>query len=459
MTVPGNRRGPSPRARVGLAVRVFDELSRHLLTPLEDRPGAGDRWARGQRTVGVREYREPRHRRTGVDAYALGRMPDPTAPPPDAAPPPPPAVASVPAPTLVRAPAVVLAPRLSRVWFVAGPALVALVAALVVLASMPVNYFAIRPGSARPVEGLITIRGRPGGDDVPKAEPADDDLLFVTVTTGQPSGIQLIGDLRDHTVDVVQAELITGGQSREENRRFDLQRMTDSKDLATTVALERAGYDVDVSGGGAVITDLDPKYPAAKVLHPGDLVLQADADPVAVADDLVKVIARHLPGDVVSLVIVPLGQSTKRTVKAELTQRPNDSSRAMLGVSLETRPVFTFPFDVEIDSGRVGGPSAGLAFTLAILDRITAGDLTGDNKVAVTGTISLDGTVGPVGGVSQKTEAAIRAGATAFLVPPDELAEARRVAHGRLVVRKVSNLDQALAALKALGGDPLPPAP
>lgn len=407
---------------------------------------------------GLRGPRAPRHRTTGVDAYALESMPDPTAPPPDAATPPPPAAASAPVPTPAPAPTVVLAPRLSRLWFVAGPALVALVAALVILASMPVNYFAIRPGSARPVEGLITIRGRPGGD-APEAEPADDDLLFVTVTTGQPSGIQLIGDLRDHTVDVVQAELITGGQSRDANRRFDLQRMTDSKDLATTVALDRAGYDVDVSGGGAVITDLDPKYPAAKVLHPGDLVVQADADPVAVADDLVRVIARHLPGEVVSLVIVPLGQATKRTVKAELTQRPDDSSRAMLGVSLETRPVFTFPFDVEIDSGRVGGPSAGLAFTLAILDRITAGDLTGDNKVAVTGTIGLDGTVGPVGGVSQKTEAAIRAGATAFLVPPDELAEARRVAHGRLVVREVANLDQALAALEALGGDPLPPVP
>ena len=110
---------------------------------------------------------------------------------------------------------------------------------------------------------------------------------------------------------------------------------------------------------------------------------------------------------------------------------------------------------MEIDSGSVGGPSAGLAFTLAILDRLTEGDLTGPNKVAVTGTIRLDGSVGPVGGVVQKTEAAVRAGARAFLVPPDEYADARRAARGRLRIIQVSTVDEALAALRRLGGDPV----
>ena len=126
-------------------------------------------------------------------------------------------------------------------------------------------------------------------------------------------------------------------------------------------------------------------------------------------------------------------------------------------MSLENRPSYEFPFDVAIDSGDVGGPSAGLAFTLAILDRITPGDLTGGARVAVTGTIELDGTVGPVGGVKQKTEAAVSEGAVLFLVPSDEYDEAVEAADGRIEIRRADSLDQALTALEELGGDPVEP--
>jgi PDZ domain-containing protein len=112
--------------------------------------------------------------------------------------------------------------------------------------------------------------------------------------------------------------------------------------------------------------------------------------------------------------------------------------------------------DIEIDTGKVGGPSAGLAFTLAILDRLTPGSLTGGDRMAVTGTIELDGTVGPVGGVDHKTEAAISEGAEVFLVPPEEFEQAKKAARGRIKIEQVQTLDDALAALVAHGGDPLP---
>ncbi|MEO6988917.1 MAG: S16 family serine protease [Aquihabitans sp.] len=328
---------------------------------------------------------------------------------------------------------------------------------LTVVAARPAPYVAFMPGSARDVEPLITIEAN-GSEDLPELDDIDNDLMFVTVSVRYPSGIEAIWRLLDDASDVVPSELILGSQSAEQNRSFNLQLMTASKDKATKVALERSGFTVKVEPSGAVIVNLDPTYPAAAVLVPGDTVVGADGIPVKSTDDLIAAIDKHGPGALIGLKIEKFGTGEVVEVKAELAENPEKEGKAQLGVSLENRPSYEFPIKVSIDSGDVGGPSAGLAFTLAIVDRLTPGNLTGGSKVAVTGTINLDGSVGPVGGVVQKTEAAVSAGATVFLVPPDEFADATRSARDRLEVRKVTNLDEALAALAELGGDPVPPA-
>jgi Lon-like protease len=123
-----------------------------------------------------------------------------------------------------------------------------------------------------------------------------------------------------------------------------------------------------------------------------------------------------------------------------------------LGVSLETFQSFTYPFPVTIDTSEIGGPSAGLAMTLGILDKLTNGSLTGGKTIAATGTIDEAGDVGDVGGVPQKTVAVERGGATIFLVPPEEVAAAKSKATASLQVDGVSTLSQALAVLKRAGG-------
>jgi PDZ domain-containing protein len=141
------------------------------------------------------------------------------------------------------------------------------------------------------------------------------------------------------------------------------------------------------------------------------------------------VLAGKKDGDVVS-VTVRRG-SDFVTVDAPLT---SDSGRVILGIIPDPDPPvttkFELPLDVSIDSGEVGGPSAGLAFTLALLDELTPGDLTGGAKVAATGTISLDGRVGAIGGLPQKAVAVRNAGAKVFMVPdtqsPEEIAQAKR---------------------------------
>ena len=126
----------------------------------------------------------------------------------------------------------------------------------------------------------------------------------------------------------------------------------------------------------------------------------------------------------------------------------------MIGIATEDRIVdFDFPVDVTIDSGKVGGPSAGLAFTLAVLDVLTPGELTGGHRVAVTGTMALDGTVGPVGGAAQKAITVRDAGYEVFLVPSDELDEVEATVGDDLQVIAVDTLAEALEALGSLGGN------
>jgi PDZ domain-containing protein len=331
--------------------------------------------------------------------------------------------------------------------------LVGLVGVAAVLGTVRLPYVAFRPGGARAVEPLVEIVG---ADDI-DAEAPTEDLLYVTVSTSvEPSGLVVLAGLLDDKVQIEPSAPYLGTQSTDENRRLNLELMTDSQDKARKVALERLGYEVGATPVGAFLEDVDPDFPAAAVLSPGTTIVGAAGDPVETREDLVEAITALEPGDDLALEVVPLGEREPQQVVARLGERPGSPGTAALGVSLVDRFRYEFPVDIRIDTGKVGGPSAGLAFTLAILDRMTPGRLTGDQKVAVTGTIELDGSVGPVGGVEHKAEAAIREGATLFLVPPQELEEAQARADDRLEVRAVSSLDEALAALEDAGGDPLP---
>jgi PDZ domain-containing protein len=164
----------------------------------------------------------------------------------------------------------------------------------------------------------------------------------------------------------------------------------------------------------------------------------------------------RVPGEVIVLVVVPHGESGEVERRVELMVSPDDPSRTIIGiVPADTRTV-SLPFEVEIDTDQIGGPSAGLAFTLALIDELSPGELTGGIRVAATGTMSADESVGAIGALRQKTVAVRQSGAQVFLVPAsqseEELAEARRVAGKGLRIVPVASLAEALAVLEELGG-------
>jgi len=342
--------------------------------------------------------------------------------------------------------------RATRYWIALGACLVVVVPAGIAAAVVHTPYATLSPGRARAAAPAVRVEGTP-------SYPAEGEILYLTVgVDGEVSLLEAATGWVDPDVDVLPREEVFGaGVSTEENRRINAAAMVGSKQTALVVALRRLGYALDPTGTGAVILSTQPDTPADGVLEVGDTIVAVDGAAVDRYEDLAPTVSARSPGDEVVLT-VESQDGEQRTETLTLAARPDDPSAGFLGVTGDTRDYDPgLPFDIDIDSGQVGGPSAGLAFTLAVLDVLTEGELTGGRTVAVTGTILDDGSVGPVGGVAQKAAAAAGAGAEVLLVPADEEAEARGRDHGLEIV-PVATLDDALEALVALGGDPLRPA-
>ena len=322
--------------------------------------------------------------------------------------------------------------------------MVLLVVPVAAAAFIHVPYYLISPGEARGVAQLIKV-----SDPQASVYDAEGDILFTTVSlTGKVNIYEALIGWLDDEVEVIPEQQITGGAPRQQVREINIQAMDDSKLTATKVALERLGYRVEVDGKGAIVVRVNPGDPADGQLQVGDVITAVDGEAVSLHDQVVTKVRQHRPGDVIDIRF--RRGDEERSV--QLTAADAGDGSARVGVVLQTAELtYRFPVEVNIETGLVGGPSAGLAFTLALIDELTPGELTGGRAVAVTGTIDTQGQVGVVGGVAQKTVTARRAGAAAFLVPPEEVEQAL-VHAGSMRIVGVKTLDDALTALEQLGG-------
>jgi Lon-like protease len=341
--------------------------------------------------------------------------------------------------------------RLRRRTYVLSGLAVVIVAVLVACAFLPLPYYRFSPGTLYPTQVVISVTGVPSYRE-------DTGLIdFTTVSSKKATALEAGLARFDPAVELIDAALIDGDRPPEETRQINLEAMADSKQKAEVVAARALGFPVTILGTGAVVRSVGAGMPAEKILKKNDTVVEIDGVAVSTADDLVKQLQTHAPGDTITLRVEgpPSADGTKpepRTETAVLGARKDDATKPILGIDLGTRnPDFKVPFSVQIDSKSVGGPSAGLAFTLGIVDVLTPGSLTGGRPIAVTGTIELDGSVGPIGGIRQKTFLAKRNGMELFVVPTAEAEEARSYA-GSMKVVGVDTLDDALKALADNGG-------
>ncbi len=381
-------------------------------------------------------------------------------------------------------------PRRPSVRLVVVAVVVVLVAGLVVAVVRGARgYYVYSPGTAPVLTGDPACQGTkelrlPGGRpcvriDVPPklAHALDGTLFMVDVDVGQATPIQYaLGKLHllntfDQGAQLIPANNYTGGLPTAQVNCESTAEMTGSQLNAPVAALRRLGYRVNEVDRGAQLGLVEPGSPAAAAgLACNQTVTAVNGRPITTANALVAAIQQEKPGQTIALTVAPPpGQTGTKTVPVTLGHFPAQAALAAhqtpgsvyLGVSSSTNLVYNLPFDVTIDSGDIGGPSAGLAFTLGIIDLLSNGKLTNGAKVAATGEILPNGAVTDVGGVAQKTVAVRNAGATVFFVPKGEYKDARSQAGSHLKIFPVTTLDQALADLKTLGGQvpPAPPAP
>ena len=238
--------------------------------------------------------------------------------------------------------------------------------------------------------------------------------------------------------------LVPPGSNFRERRQQNIRAMDRSEQIAAAVALRELGYKVDAKPQGALIVAVATDAPAAGKLEPTEVIVAVDGSKVRTPDDLRRLIAKHKPGDTVRLEVRAGGAT--RIVKVGTIESEQEPGRPIVGIQVEQNADIKLPISVEIDLGGVGGPSAGLAFALDVVDELN-GDVDRGLRIAATGELDLEGRVLPIGGIKQKVIGARRSHADVFLVPAgDNAVEARRHA-GDLRIIPVESFGQALRAL------------
>jgi Lon-like protease len=317
-----------------------------------------------------------------------------------------------------------------------------LVVAGVVLYLVPSNDYIFLPDRAHPVSPLVRVQGGrpakgPGG------------IYFVDVFERRASVLEsLFPFIRSGSTLVPAGEIVPPCSTDQQVRRSDLREMTMSQQVAAAVALRRLGYHVGAVPDGVIVTALDLGSNATCKLQPDDVITSLDGAPTPTIPVLQEALGRLHPG---ATVTVGVERGTQKlTFRIKTIENPFDPARAIIGFTPDQAAKITLPVHVQIDAGNVGGPSAGLAFALQIMEALGK-HVDHGYRVAATGEMKLDGTVAAIGGVKQKTFGARDAGADVFLVPAagDNAAQARRYAHGLKIIA-VKTFPQALRALATL---------
>lgn len=321
-------------------------------------------------------------------------------------------------------------------------------------ALMPVPYVTMSPGPTVNVLGdasgksIVQIQGHKTYDD--KGQ-----LRLTTVSVTSPSRhislLEAMAAWFDGARAVYPRDVIyPPQQSAQQAEQESSVEMVSSQDTAVAAALTELGYHPTTETEVLAVT---PKTPAAGKLKTRDRLLEVNGVRITNATQVSKAIQKTgVGGD--AKFVVRRGKETK-AITVTTRASPDDAKKAVVGVVVGEG--YNFPFDVSVNlSEDIGGPSAGLIFSLSVYDRLTPGSLTGGKVVAGTGTIAANGSVGPIGGIQQKVVAAADAGAKIFLVPDDNCSSAigADVKKGEIELVKVTTMHSAVTSLEAYAKNP-----
>lgn len=305
-----------------------------------------------------------------------------------------------------------------------------------------VPYVALGPGPT--YNTLDVVNGKQVVDiEGTQTQPTTGHLNMTTVsvrddlTIFEAFGLWLSND---HGI-VPRSEIYPADQTRDQVDKANLADFRNSEDNAEVAALHFLKYPMS-----AEIADVVADGPAKDALKPGDQLISINGVAATSTKAVQDTVSAAKPGT--DAVVVFTRGGVQQTATIKLGANPDDPTKGRLGVSLTLTP--NVPFKVNFNLADIGGPSAGLMFSLAVVDKLTNDQLSGGKFVAGTGTIDADGKVGPIGGIQYKMIAAHNAGAVTFLVPADNCDEARQHAPSGLRLVKVDTIDTAVSSLEAI---------
>lgn len=319
----------------------------------------------------------------------------------------------------------------------------------IALALLPMVDGMYAPGPAVAVGPMISVPAERRSEETHGA------LLLTTVITQTPItlGQWLWAQLNPAYVLVPPERVVPVDMTPQQLIQRNVSMLEESEATALVVGARLGGYPAELTSTALQISSVAADSPSLNILLPGDIILSVDNTPTPDMTSLREQLARHRAGDQVTLQLERQGERKALTV--ELMAPAENSQIPRIGIALQPLGLNAeLPFPISITTQKiVGGPSAGLMFSLAIYDALSAGDLTQGWRIAGTGTISLDGTVGPIGGIAQKVAGAEWAGAEFFIVPREHEQEARQVAR-RIQLIPVSTAQEAIQALQKLPPHP-----
>ena len=286
--------------------------------------------------------------------------------------------------------------------------LIIVIASILPFGLMKTDYYFMAPGP--PYQWDIAIEGAESYD-------YEGNLYQLTVRRDEANYFTYIWAKVDNSVDLYSREVILPkGVTPQELSEISIQNMKTSENVAIAVALNILDYEIETQGDGVLVVGVMDDSPVAGKLLKEDLIISINNEVIKSTTEFISLLRTYEIGD---MVLIGLIRNDKEmSIQTKLIEHIDYENEPMVGFLASTpNQRFVFPISVDIDTGNVGGPSAGLMMALNVYNSLTEYDITKGIKVAGTGTIEIDGSVGPVGGVKQKVIAAKNAGSTLILVP------------------------------------------
>ena len=276
-------------------------------------------------------------------------------------------------------------------------------------------------------------------------------LFQLTVRRDEANVFVYLWSLINDSYDLYPREVILpDGVTPQELSEISIQNMRTSENVAIAVALKNVGYEIESKGDGVAVVGLLEDSPVKDKLKKGDLINSINNTDIYSATEFISTLRTYSIGETVSIGLLREIDGIKEQIyiKTTLIEHVEYEGEPMVGFLATTvNERFDFPFEIDIKTGNGGGPSAGLMMALNVYNNLIPEDITNSKIIAGTGTIEIDGSVGPVGGIKQKIIAAKRAGAELILVPVANFEEAQQFENDKTAIVAVDSFDEALAVI------------